>query len=149
MPKKNKIFSGKGLSQTERLEIEKQLKISSARDIEEMKRINERRAEKGKKSKGRRFTNIYKKSGFSSTQSGIEAHEKFKLLMNALPKSEREDIRDSGYGSGDIIEAADYVANEFVSGQSGKYFSKNDMLSVMKQLKEQRIDLLDEDEPIF
>lgn len=149
MAKKKSLFSGKGLSESERIKIEQQLKISSARDIEEMKKINERRAERGKKSKGRKFTNIYKQSGFTNTKEGKEAHEKFKILMDSLPKGERDEIRDSGYGSGDIIEAADYISNQFVSGQSGKYFSKDNMLTIMKELEEEKINNLDEDEPIF
>ena len=148
MAKKNKIFSGKGLTEKQRLQIEKQLKIAHERDHAAMERINERRRNKNKRYRQRRLTKAYKEASYSKALTGREAHDKFTDFMDALPEDERDEVRDSG-GSGDLLEAADAIADNFESGKSSKYFNKQDFIDMVKQLQEEHLEEVDDDIILF
>lgn len=142
---KNSIFSGQKLSEKERKNIEEQLKRSRERDIKAMEESNKRRERRSEKSRGRRFTNLYKQSNFSSAKEGKEAHDKYTMIMDALKKNQREEFKEEMNSSGDILEAADYIVAEFESGKTGAYFNVDDLKRVSERIKD--VDLLPDDDP--
>lgn len=145
MPKKNSLFSGQKLSERQRKQIEEQLKRSRERDIAAMEESNLKRERRSEKSRGRRFTNLYKQSNFSSAKSGKEAHDKYTMIMDALKSNKREEFKEDMNSSGDILEAADYIAAEFESGKTGAYFTADDLKRVSERIKD--LDLLPDDDP--
>ncbi len=150
---KNRIFSGKTLSDKERRNIEEQLKRSRERDIEAQKESSERRKARNKKSKQRRITNEYREAGFSSAKTGKEAQTKFGLIMKALDDEEREDIKlkMTFMSSGDVIEAADFIVSGVkVSEKDGKkYFTVDDLLDAMEEIEQAGYNgLLDDFDPL-
>lgn len=133
-----RIFSGQTLSDKERREIEEQLKKSRERDIEAMKKTNELRV------RGKKFLGRYKEEGVSGAKKGADAEDKWILMKKALGKNAYEDIyEDMGYESGDIIDAADYIADNYVRGEDGLYFNKKDMVDTIKMLKDKAYGSLD------
>lgn len=147
MPKKNSLFSGQKLSDRERQKIEEQLKRSRERDIAAMEETNKRREKRSEKSRGRRITNLYQGKGFSNVKGGKEAEDKWILMKKALSKNIYKEL-DEEYQSGDILAAADYIAENYVPGKSGTYFNKQDMIDTIQMLKDRGYDLLDEDDEI-
>lgn len=145
---KNKIFSGQKLSDKERKSIEDQLKKSRERDIRSMKESEEKRKARTAKTRGRRFTNRYREGGFSGAKTGKEAEKKWILMKKALSKEVTADLYEE-YESGDILEAADYIADNYVPGEKGTYFNKQDMIDAIKMLRDQGYDILDENDIIF
>lgn len=145
MPKKNSIFSGQKLSDQERKKIEEQLKRSRERDIKAMEESNLKRERRTEKSRGRRFTNLYKQRNFSSAKEGKEAHDKYTMIMDALKKNKREDFKEDMNSSGDILDAADYIAAEFEYGKTGAYFNVDDLKRVSERIKD--VDLLPDNDP--
>lgn len=80
----------------------------------------------------------YKKAGFDSDKDGPVAIRKYAILMESLPKDVADEIRDEHdefLSSGDVIEAADYLAENYTGVQ---YFSKEELIDAMKTLREQR-----------
>lgn len=142
------IFSGKTLSESERKKIEEQLKKSRERDIKAMEESNKRREAKSQKTRGRRFTGRYKEEGVSGARKGRDAEDKWILMKKALGKDAYEDIYVE-YESGDIIDAADYIADNYVRGESGLYFNKQDMIDTLEKLKDQGYESLDDNTIIF
>lgn len=142
------IFSGKKLSEKERKRIEEQLKRSRERDIRAMQESDERRKSRTSKARGRRFTNRYREEGFSGAKGGKEAEDKWILMKKALEKEVYKEL-DEEYTSGDILEAADYIADAYVPGESGTYFNKQDMIDTINMLRDRGYDLLDENGTIF
>lgn len=141
-----KIFSGKTLSESELKKIEEQLKRSRERDIAAMKKTNELREARGPRKTGRSLTGRYKKEGISGAKKGSDAEDKWLLMKEALGKDAYEDIyEDMGYESGDIIDAADYIADNYVRGEQGMYFNKQDMVDTIKMLKNKAYGSLDPD----
>ena len=68
----------------------------------------------------------------------------------ALGKDAYEDIyEDLGYESGDIIDAADYIADNYVRGENGMYFNKQDMIDTLEKLKEKGYESLDPNNTII
>ena len=141
---KNRLFSGQTLSDKERKKIEEQLKKSRERDIRAMEESNLRREKRSEKSRGRRVTNLYQGKGFSNTKGGKEAEDKWILMKKALSKNVYKELDDE-YESGDILAAADYIAENYVPGKSGTYFNKQDMIDTMKMLKDYGYGSLDEE----
>lgn len=133
------IFSGKKLSESTRKKIEEQLKISRERDIKAMEETNKRREAK---TIGRRFTGRYKEEGISGARKGKDAEDKWLILKKALGKYAYEDIYVE-YESGDIIDAADYIADNYVRGENGMYFNKQDMIDTIEKLKDKAYESLD------
>ncbi len=133
------IFSGKTLSDKERQAIEEQLKRSRERDIKAMKETNKRRESR---TIGRRFTGRYKEEGISGARKGKDAEDKWLILKKALGKYAYEDIYVE-YESGDIIDAADYIADNYVRGEDGLYFNKQDMIDTIEKLKDKAYESLD------
>lgn len=148
MMAKNRIFSGQTLSDKERREIEEQLKRSRARDIKAMEESNKRREARSQKTRGRRFTGRYKEEGISGTRKGKDAEDKWILMKKALGKEAYEDIYVE-YESGDIIDAADYIADNYVRGENGMYFNKQDMIDTLEKLKEKGYESLDPNNTII
>ncbi len=144
---KNHIFSGKKLSEKTRKNIEEQLKKSRERDIKAMEESNLKREMRNEKARARRFTNLYKGKGFSNATGGKEAEDKWILMKKALSKNVYEEL-DNDYLSGDILAAADYIAENYEPGKSGTYFNKQDMIDIMKMLKDREYDMLDEEEEL-
>ena len=147
MPK-NSIFSGQKLSDKELKKIEEQLKKSRERDIKAMEETNKRREKRSEKSRGRRITKLYKGEGFSGVKKGREAEDKWILMKKALSKNVYKEL-DEEYESGYILAAADYISENYVPGEPGTYFNKQDMIDIMKMLEDQGYDSLDEDDPLF
>lgn len=147
MPKKNSLFSGQKLSDRERQKIEEQLKKSRERDIKAMEETNKRREKRSEKSRGRRITNLYQGKGFSNAKGGKEAEDKWILMKKALSKNIYKEL-DEEYQSGDILPAADYIAENYVPGKSGTYFNKQDMIDTIQMLKDRGYDSLDEEEEL-
>lgn len=141
------IFSGKKLSESTRKNIEEQLKKSRERDIKAMEESNLKRERRTEKSRGRRVTNLYQGKGFSNAKGGKEAEDKWILMKKALSKNIYKEL-DEEYQSGDILAAADYIAENYVPGKSGTYFNKQDMIDTIQMLKDRGYDLLDEDDEI-
>lgn len=132
---KNKIFSGeKGSGEEYKYKFAEELKkerIAAARA--------KRRAEKFE-----RFLGRYKEAGGSGEKKGANAENKWLLMKKALGKDAYEDIyEDLGYESGDIIDAADYIADNYVRGEDGLYFNKKDMVDTIKMLKDKAYGSLD------
>lgn len=143
-----RIFSGKTLSDKERQAIEAQLKRSRERDIAAQKESNKRRNTRNQRRQGQRYTDKYRTEGVSGVKKGKEAEEKWIMLKKALGK-EAYDAIYSDYGSGDVIDAADYIADNYVQGEDGRFFNKQDMIDVLKQLQDEAYDSLDIDDIIF
>lgn len=143
---KNRLFSGQKLSDREIKQIEEQLKKSRERDIAAMEESNLRREKRSEKSRGRRFTNLYKQSNFSSAKSGKEAHDKITMIMDALKENKRDDFRIViEMSSGDVIDAADYIAENFEPGKAGVYFTVEDLERIKKEISSP--DNLPDDDP--
>lgn len=91
-------------------------------------------------------TKKYRESGLDTSRTGRSAHERFKMIMDALPKNQRDMLRnkvDGGeyYSSGDLLDAAEEIAQE----SSGvKYFSKYQLDRKLKELRERNQDLSDD-----
>ena len=137
------IFSGKTLSAKERQAIEEQLKRSRERDIAAQKESNERRKGRNQRRQGQRYTGRYQTEGVSGVKKGKEAEEKWIMLKKALGK-EAYDAIYTDYGSGDVIDAADYIAENYVPGEDGRFFNKQDMIDVLKELQDKAYDSLDD-----
>lgn len=92
-------------------------------------------------------TKKYRESGLGTQKDGRTAHERFKMIMNALPKNQRDMLRnkvDDGeyYSSGDLLDAAEEIAQE----SSGvKYFSKYQLDKKLAELKARNKDVSDDD----
>lgn len=142
------IFSGKTLSAKERQAIEEQLKRSRERDIAAQKESNRLRNKRNQRRQGKRYTDKYRTEGVSGVKKGKDAEEKWIMLKKALGK-EAYDAIYTEYGSGDVIDAADYIADNYVQGEDGRFFNKQDMLDVLKQLQDEAYDSLDIDDVIF
>ena len=130
-----RIFSGKkGSGEEYKYKFAEELKkerIAAARA--------KRRSERFERVLGR-----YKESGVSGEKKGANAEDKWLLLKKALGKNAYEDIyEDLGYESGDIIDAADYIADNYVRGEQGLYFNKKDMIDTIKKLKDKSYGSLD------
>lgn len=145
---KNRIFSGQTLSESERKKIEEQLKISRERDITAQKESNKLRNKRNQRRQGQRYTDKYKTEGVSGVKKGKEAEEKWIMLKKALGKEAYEAIY-TDYGSGDVIDAADYIADNYVQGEDGRFFNKEDMLAVLKEIQDEGYASLDIDDIIF
>ena len=137
------ILSGKNLSDKERKAIEEQLKRSRERDIAAQKESNKRRKGRNQRRQGQRYTGKYKTEGVSGVKTGKEAEEKWIMLKKALGK-EAYDAIYTDYGSGDVIDAADYIADNYVQGEDGRFFNKQDMIDVLKELQDKAYDSLDD-----
>lgn len=138
-----RIFSGKTLSAKERQAIEAQLKRSRERDIAAQKESNMLRNKRNQRRQGQRYTDKYRTEGVSGVKKGKEAEEKWIMLKKALGK-EAYDAIYTDYGSGDVIDAADYIADNYVQGEDGRFFNKQDMLDVLKELQDKAYDSLDD-----
>lgn len=130
-----RIFSGKkGSGEEYKYKFAEELKkerIAAARA--------KRRAERFERVLGR-----YKEAGVSGAKKGASAEDKWLLLKKALGKNAYEDIYvDMSYESGDIIDAADYIADNYVRGKDGLYFNKKDMVDTIKMLKDKAYGSLD------
>lgn len=84
----------------------------------------------------------YKRANFGDEKKDAEARKKFSILMEALPDDVsdaiRREVRDETgdfNSSGDVIEAADYLARSY---DGVKYFSKQELIDAMKELREKR-----------
>lgn len=127
MPKKNKIFSS---------------------DNEYVSPYYSRKGSKQRK-KAMTATLKYKKSGLAETNSyendetrKKQQSRKYAILMEGLPDDVadaiRREVRDETgdfNSSGDVIEAADYLARSY---DGVKYFSKQELIDAMKELREKR-----------
>ena len=102
---KNRIFSGKTLSDKERREIEEQLKRSRERDIKAQQESNERR----KQRKVRTRTNKIRQYVGGATE-GREAHDRYKAIMDNIRKQDRDDVRGMDYN--DVFVAADALLDD-------------------------------------
>ncbi len=134
---KNKIFSGKDAKGRMKSPQERNKKYVSqyygSGSVEAQQR----------KQRAMDATQKYRESGLGNEKSGSSAHERFKMIMNALPKNQRDMLRnkvDGGeyYSSGDLLDAAEEIAQE----SSGvKYFSKYQLDRKLKELKARNDDI--------
>lgn len=136
---KNKIFSGKDAKGHMKPQDERNKKYVSkyygSGSIEAQKR----------KQNAIYYTNKYRRSELGTEKSGSSAHERYKLIMDALPKNQRDMLRNKVdgeyYSSGDLLDAAEEIAQE----SSGvKYFSKYQLDRKLKELKERNKDASDD-----
>ena len=91
----------------------------------------------------------YKRADFGDKTDHEEGKKKFAILMEALPDDIadkiRHEVRDETgdfNSSGDVIEAADYLARSY---DGVKYFTKQELIDAMKELREQRKESIDSD----
>lgn len=136
MPK-NKIFSGKDAKGRMKSPQERNKKYVSqyygSGSVEAQQR----------KQRAMDATQKYRESGLDTAKTGRSAHERFKMIMDALPKNQRDMLRnkvDGGeyYSSGDLLDAAEEIAQE----SSGvKYFSKYQLDRKLKELKARNNDI--------
>lgn len=137
---KNKIFSGKDAKGRMKPQDERNKKYVSkyygSVSIEAQKR----------KQNAINYTQKYREAGLGTQKDGLSAHERFKMIMDALPKNQRDMLRnkvDGGeyYSSGDLLDAAEEIAQE-TSGV--KYFSKYQLDKKLAELKARNKDVADD-----
>lgn len=92
------------------------------------------------------YTNKYRQAGFDPEQKeGTAAHERYKMIMDALPKSQRAILRNKAdgeyYSSGDLLDAAEEIAQEV---EGVKYFSKYQLDQKLAELKARNKDVADQ-----
>lgn len=109
---KNRIFSGQTLSDSERREIEEQLKRSRDRDIKAMGESNKRREAKSEKSRIKRTEKRLDKIRpyVGGATEGREAHDRYKAIMDNIRKIDRDDVRGMDYN--DVFVAADALIDD-------------------------------------
>lgn len=139
MPK-NKIFSGK----------DAQGRIKSPQD-QNKKYVSQyygsgSTAAQERKQRAIKATQKYRESGLDTSKTGRSAHERFKMIMNALPKNQRDMLRnkvDGGeyYSSGDLLDAAEEIAQE---AEGVKYFSKYQLDKKLEELRARNNDISDD-----
>lgn len=137
---KNKIFSGKDAKGSMKPKSERNKKYVSqyygSGSVEAQKR----------KQRAIDATKKYRESGLGTEKSGKSAQERFRMIMEALPKNQRDMLRnkvDDGeyYSSGDLLDAAEEIAQE---SEGVKYFSKYQLDKKLKELKERNKDIADD-----
>lgn len=114
---KNRIFSGQTLSDSERREIEEQLKRSRERDIKAQQDSNDRR----KQRQVRRRTNKIRQYVGGATE-GREAHDRYKAIMDNIRKVDRDDVRGMDYN--DVFVAADALIDDTTDYWSAEEFEE-------------------------
>lgn len=112
-----RIFSGKTLSESERKAIEEQLKRSRARDIKAQQESNERR----KQRKVRTRLNKIRPYVGGATE-GMEAHDRYKAIMDNIRKEDRSEVRDMDYN--DVFVAADALIDDTTDYWSAEEFEE-------------------------
>lgn len=137
MAKKNRIFSG----------LDQQGKKKQPGDEFVSKYYSRKGSAQRKKAMS--ATLKYKHSNFGDETTHAEGRKKFSILMEALPKNVadaiRNEVRDETgdfNSSGDVIEAADYLAKSY---DGVRYFTKQELIDAMKELKEKHKQDLDSD----
>ena len=102
---KNRLFSGKSLSDKERKQIEEQLKKSRERDIRAMEESNKRRKKRNAKPRLKKI-----KQYVGGAREGTEAHDRYKAIMDNVFKHERDEVRGMDYE--DVFTAADALVED-------------------------------------
>lgn len=92
------------------------------------------------------YTNKYRQAGFDPKQKeGTAAHERYKMIMYALPKNQRDMLRNKVdgeyYSSGDLLDAAEEIAQEV---EGVRYFSKYQLDKKLAELKARNKDVADQ-----
>lgn len=137
---KNKIFSGKDAQGRMKSPQDRNKKYVSqyygSGSVEAQKR----------KKNAIEYTNKYREAGLGTEKSGSSAHKRFKMIMDALPKNQRDMLRnkvDDGeyYSSGDLLDAAEEIAQE---AEGVKYFSKYQLDKKLAELKARNKDISDD-----
>ena len=139
MPK-NKIFSGK--------DAQGRMKSPQERNSKYVSQYYGSGSTAAQKRKQRAIeaTQKYIESGLGTQKDGITAHERFKMIMDALPKNQRDLLRnkvDGGeyYSSGDLLDAAEEIAQE---AEGVKYFSKYQLDKKLNELRARNNDISDD-----
>lgn len=124
---KNKIFSG--------LDAQGKMKTNIEEYVPTY--YGQSKARRENKERAITATEKYRKSGLdpNSTDKRV-LHERFKIIMDALPKKQRDILRNKVedgeyYSSGDLLDAAQEIADE-VDGV--KYFSKYQLDKKLKEI---------------
>lgn len=82
-------------------------------------------------------TEKFRKAGLDpNARTGKTAHERFKIIMEALPQKQRDMLRNKTengeyYSSGDLLDAAQEIADE---AEGIKYFSKYQLDKKLKEI---------------
>ena len=127
MAKKNRIFSG----------LDQQGKPKQPGDEYVPKYYGQSQTRRENKERAVDATEKFRQAGLDpDARKGRTAHERFKIIMEALPQKQRDMLRnkvESGeyYSSGDILDAAQEIADE-VDGV--KYFSKYQLDKKLKEI---------------
>ena len=82
----------------------------------------------------------YKYDATRGARTGSAAHDNFTMIMDALPKAQRDRIRNSVeggeyYSSGDVLEAAEYISE---MSDKGKYFTEKEIKNYIDTVVKQR-----------
>lgn len=127
MAKKNRIFSG--LDQQGRPKQPGDEYVPKYYGQSQIRRENKERAVDA--------TKKFRQAGLDpNARTGRTAHERFKIIMEALPQKQRDMLRnkvESGeyYSSGDLLDAAQEIADEAVGV---RYFSKYQLDKKLKEI---------------
>lgn len=91
------------------------------------------------------YTQKYREAGLGTQKDGLSAHERYKLIMDALPENQRDMLRNKVdgeyYSSGDLLDAAEEIAQET---EGVKYFSKYQLDKKLAELKARNKDVADD-----
>lgn len=127
MAKKNSIFSG--LDQQGKQKQPGEEYVPQYYGNSKAKRENRERAVGA--------TEKFRQAGLDpNARTGRTAQDRFKMIMDALPKKQRDMLRnkvESGeyYSSGDLLDAAQEIADE---AEGVKYFSKYQLDKKLKEI---------------
>lgn len=126
MAKKNRIFSG----------LDQQGKPKQPGDEYVPQYYGNSKVRRENRERAVGATEKFRKADLPKENIGKVAHERFKLIMEALPQSQRDILRNKVeggeyYSSGDLLDAAQEIAEE----SSGvKYFSKYQLDKKLKEI---------------
>lgn len=138
MPK-NKIFSGK--------DAKGRMKSPQERNKKYVSQYYGSGSEEAQRRKKRAIdaTKLYREANLGSEKRGRNARDRFTMIMNALPKNQRDMLRNKMngeyYSSGDLLDAAEEIAQE---AEGVKYFSKYQLDKKLAELKARNEQFLDD-----
>lgn len=126
MAKKNRIFSG----------LDQQGKPKQPGDEYVPQYYGNSKVRRENRERAVGATEKFREADLPKENTGKVAHERFKIIMEALPQSQRDILRNKVeggeyYSSGDLLDAAQEIAEE----SSGvKYFSKYQLDKKLKEI---------------
>lgn len=136
---KNQIFSGK--------DAKGQMKSPQERNKKYVSQYYGSGSEEAQRRKQRAIdaTQKYREANLGTDKRGRNARDRFTMIMNALPKNQRDMLRNKMdgeyYSSGDLLDAAEEIAQE---AEGVKYFSKYQLDKKLAELKARNKDVADD-----